>query len=412
MKKISPIGRHLARHLRNISTTTTKCQEAASVPRHENVAPVQPWARSPVWSCNEWDPLEEVIVGRAENAIVPHLTTELKGTVNEQWWPFLTENAGKAFPKKFIDEAKKEINEFCHILEQEGVKVRRPDVVDYSKTYETPDFKSTGLYAAMPRDLLMVVGDEIIEAPMSWRSRFFEYQAYRTLMKEYFRGGAQWTTAPKASMSDELYDQDYAKLSEKERSALAAKGTFLTTEFEPCFDAADFVRAGRDIFAQKSQVTNDMGIDWLERHLAPKGIRVHRLTFADSNPLHIDASFCMLSPGLVITNPIRPCLQQEKFEQMGWKIVEAPAPVMPEGHPLWFTSKWLSMNTLMLDEKRVICGKEEVPTQKMFEKLGVKCITLDIKHANSFGGGFHCWTCDVRRRGVMDSYFNASQFYN
>lgn len=64
-----------------------------------------------------------------------------------------------------------------------------------------------GMYAAMPRDILMVVGNEIIEAPMAWRSRFFEYRAYRPLIKEYFRKGAKWTTPPKPTMSDELYDQ-------------------------------------------------------------------------------------------------------------------------------------------------------------------------------------------------------------
>lgn len=53
----------------------------------------------------------------------------------------------------------------------------------------------------------MVVGNEIIEAPMAWRARFFEYRAYRPLIKEYFRKGAKWTTAPKPTMSDELYDQ-------------------------------------------------------------------------------------------------------------------------------------------------------------------------------------------------------------
>lgn len=63
------------------------------------------------------------------------------------------------------------------------------------------------MYAAMPRDILMVVGNEIIEAPMAWRARFFEYRAYRPLIKEYFRKGAKWTTAPKPTMSDELYDQ-------------------------------------------------------------------------------------------------------------------------------------------------------------------------------------------------------------
>lgn len=63
-----------------------------------------------------------------------------------------------------------------------------------------------GMYAAMPRDIIMVVGDEIIEAPMAWRSRFFEYRAYRSLMKDYFQRGARWTTAPKPQMADDLYD--------------------------------------------------------------------------------------------------------------------------------------------------------------------------------------------------------------
>jgi len=35
--------------------------------------------KSPVMAWNEWDPLEEVIVGRAENAICPPLTHEVKG---------------------------------------------------------------------------------------------------------------------------------------------------------------------------------------------------------------------------------------------------------------------------------------------------------------------------------------------
>ena len=40
-----------------------------------------------------------------------------------------------------------------------------------------------------------------------------------------------------------------------DRQALAERGRFVTTEFEPCFDAADFIRAGKDIFVQRSQVS-------------------------------------------------------------------------------------------------------------------------------------------------------------
>lgn len=40
-------------------------------------------------------------------------------------------------------------------------------------------------------------------------------------------------------------------------------------------------------------------------------------------------------------------------------------------HPLWMSSKWLSMNVLMLDEKRVMVDANETSIQKMFENLGM-----------------------------------------
>lgn len=49
------------------------------------------------------------------------------------------------------------------------------------------------------------------------------------------------------------YPQDYPT-NDEERRKYSAQGKFSTTEFEPCFDAADFMRAGKDIFVQRSQV--------------------------------------------------------------------------------------------------------------------------------------------------------------
>ncbi|XP_067941347.1 glycine amidinotransferase, mitochondrial-like isoform X2 [Watersipora subatra] len=359
---------------------------------------------SPVWSCNEWDPLEEVIVGRVEGAMVPQFTVEVKANTSEKYWDFYKSHGGSGFPQEHLNKAHEEIEEFCRILKHEGVMVRRPDQMDWSKGYETPDFSSQGLYAAMPRDILLVVGDEIIEAPMAWRSRFFEYRAYRSLMKEYFQKGARWTTAPKPQMTDELYDEDYPVKTVAERHKLAAEGRFVTTEFEPCFDAADFIRAGWDIFAQRSQVTNMQGIDWMRRHLEPRGFRIHTLQFKDPNPMHIDATFNIIGPGLVLSNPDRPCIQVDMFKKAGWRVVKPPKPLMPDEHPLWMSSKWLSMNVLMLDPHRVMVDKNELPIIKMFEDLGIQCIKVDIRFANSLGGGFHCWTTDVRRDGVMESY--------
>lgn len=61
---------------------------------------------------------------------------------------------------------------------------------------------------------------------------------------------------------------------------------------------------------------------------------------------------------------------------VGWKIVTAPKPVASESWPYWLASNWLSMNNLMLDEKRVLVDTDEVPIQKMFEKLGIECIKV------------------------------------
>ena len=213
---------------------------------------------SPVCSHNEWDPLEEVIVGRVEGAHVPPMKKiEVKANTSREWWSFLEEISGQPFPAEHLKKATEEIEEFCNILRHEGVIVRRPEILDHGKVFTTPDFTSSGLYAAMPRDFLMVIGNELIEAPMAWRPRFFEYRAYRPLLKEYFDKGAKWTAAPKPLMSDELYNEDYpVEKSVEDRQKLIAEKKFVTTEFEPCFDAADFVRAGTDIFAQRSQVSN------------------------------------------------------------------------------------------------------------------------------------------------------------
>ncbi|OXB79438.1 UNVERIFIED_CONTAM: hypothetical protein H355_007647 [Colinus virginianus] len=410
----------------------------------EDKAPGPAHSDCPVCSYNEWDPLEEVIVGRAENARVPPFSVEVKANTYEKYWGFYQKFGGESFPKDHVKKAIAEIEEMCNILKKEGVIVKRPDPIDWSVKYKTPDFESTGMYAAMPRDILLVVGNEIIEAPMAWRARFFEYRAYRRIIKDYFNNGAKWTTAPKPTMADELYDQDYPIRSVEDRHKLAAQGKFVTTEFEPCFDAADFIRAGRDIFVQRSQVTNYMGIEWMRRHLAPD-YRVHVISFKDPNPMHIDATFNIIGPGLVLSNPDRPCHQIELFKKAGWTVIHPPVPLIPDGililsflripgvflivflwndigtkctvtverfillcldHPLWMSSKWLSMNVLMLDEKRVMVDANETSIQKMFENLGISTIKVNIRHANSLGGGFHCWTCDIRRRGTLQSYFD------
>lgn len=47
---------------------------------------------------NEWDPLEEVIVGILDGATIPEWHVQLQSTMPKKYWDFYRENGGKTFP--------------------------------------------------------------------------------------------------------------------------------------------------------------------------------------------------------------------------------------------------------------------------------------------------------------------------
>lgn len=71
-----------------------------------------------------------------------------------------------------------------------------------------------------------------------------------------------------------------------------------------------------------------------------------------------------------------------------------------------YTSNWLSMNTLNIDEERIIVYSKETGMIDFLKKLGMKPIPVDFTDCFVFGGAFHCWTVDIRRQGKLQSYFN------
>jgi len=357
--------------------------------------------RSPVSSYNGWDPLEEVIVGRLEGATIPPAHPSVTFTLPKLSARLLGLVAGRRYPAPIIRRAQKQLQAFIDILTAEGVRVRRPAILDGQTPVIHRSWRTRGFCTACPRDGFLVIGDEIIETPMAWRSRFFEAYAYRPLFKEYFAQGARWTAAPRPELTDELYDPGYEPPAEGEPMR------YLLTEFEPVFDAADFIRCGRDIFAMRSNVTNLSGIEWLQRHLGDQ-YRIHTLEFRCRNPMHIDSSFMPLAPGKLLVNP--DYLDVARLPPMfkSWDIMVAPRPVVPSGMLFKLasmTSAWISLNVLMLDEQRVIVEENQGPLIAMLERYGFKPIPCGFTDFLPFGGAFHCATLDVRRRGGLQSYF-------
>lgn len=350
-----------------------------------------------VLSYNEWDPLEEVILGVIDGAAVPEWHLTLEATAPKDKHAYFRRRGGKSFPKSYVEAAQNELDMLASILTNAGVIVKRPEKIDHKTSFNTPSWRAKGgLYSMMPRDILMVVGDTIIEALMAWRSRYFEFKAYRPLLKSYFLKGAKWLAGPKPELVDELYDKDF------DREAPGSSNRYVVTEFEPVFDTADFIRCGKDIFVQKSHVTNQMGIDWLARHIGDD-YQVHVIEIADSSPMHIDASFMPLAPGKLLIHPARVKKIPKQFSN--WEVRHAPSPELPSSHLMYLSSSWVSMNVLMLNPTTVIVEKQELSLMKLLEDWGFNIIPCDFRNVMRFGGAFHCVTCDIRRRGILQSYF-------
>ncbi|HEY1606883.1 MAG TPA: serine/threonine protein kinase [Allosphingosinicella sp.] len=343
----------------------------------------------PVCSWNEWDPLEEVIVGTARGAAEigyePSLSCYFPPDSAER------RAAGGAVPQALVDEAERQLDAFAALLAERGIVVHRPDPMDHAVPFRTPDWEvSAGRAAACPRDLLLVVGDTIVEAPMAQRARFFEYRAYRRLMRNAFDAGARWIAAPKPIMAGDLYVEGEARLSEA----------------EPAFDAACFARFGRDLFWQPDMVSNAAGAEWLSRALGPD-FRLHEVSFDEAAPMHIDTSLVPVRPGLVLVNPERPCTNGglDLFRRDGWQIVPAPPSVRSGKRRAGGVSSWISMNILMLDPHTAVVEAAEKPTIDLLESLGCTVIPCAFDRVYGFGGSFHCCTCDLRRDGKLESCF-------
>ncbi len=354
----------------------------------------------PVNSHNEWDPLEEVIVGNVDHAIfnlgVPYAQQMFS---KNEMSKFLKQfSILSPFPKTYINKARDSLKGFIHILKSEGVVVKQAESYNFNTEFGTPDWRSSfGFNAANPRDSMLIVGNEIIEAPMATKDRYFECFPYRSIIKEYFIQGAKWTSAPKPQLLDTLLDKKY-------KGSLKKKiGVFCLDNFEPVFDAADFVRCGRDLFGQLSHTTNQMGIDWLQRHLGDN-YHIHLIKNLDPKAWHIDTTFMPLAPGKVLINP--EFVNPKKLPTIlkSWDVLIAPKPVPYKVKPK-VMSNWISINTLMLDEKRIIVEKRQKPLIDALKKWGFEPIPCSFEDFYPLMGGFHCAALDVRRKGELKSYF-------
>jgi N-dimethylarginine dimethylaminohydrolase len=346
-------------------------------------------------SNNDWDPLKEIVVGRADKARVPTVDSS---TMSMSYTNHNIEDVKPLegeYPQWLVDEANEDAEELCSVLRSAGVTVHRPEDIEHSKKFGTPHWETTGWYTWCPRDLLLPLNNLMIETPSACRSRLFETYAYHNIMIDAVRDGTEWIAAPKPKLLDESYQfEDLSKPS--------------LNNLEPVFDAPNCIRLGRDILFQISNTGNWLGFQWLKNTLEPRGYRLHAAEHIYSFA-HFDSTIIPLRPGLVLLNSTRvnpgncPKLF-DKWDKIYFEdvnvnptTVEGPGSISP-------CSPYIGMNILSIDPNTVVVGKDQTNLIKVLEQHKLTVVPTTMRHAQTLSGGYHCATLDLVRDGGLEDY--------
>ena len=337
-------------------------------------------------SNNDWDPLVECFVGRADNCRLSHLDLSSWAVDFCQYeWNDLLAMKDKAslFPYHIIEEANEDLDAFAKALSSFGVRIRRPQVTENIECYNS-------------RDLLLPLDNLIIDCPSPVRSRRRETLSYRKFLTRSMQSGTEWIVAPRPYLGDENYQLDDLDFPTVENT-------------EILFEAPNIVRLGNDLLYQVSNTGNKLGYEWLKSVLEPRGYRLH-LAEGFYTYSHFDSTVIPLRPGLVMFNATRcrPDFYPEIFKSWD-KIWIEEEDIYDIGHSypnnISPCSKYIGMNVFSINPEIVCVDINQTAVMRKLEKHGIFPVALKMRHARTLMGGFHCTTLDTVRNGTREDYF-------
>ena len=321
-------------------------------------------------SRNEWDTLQDVIVGDATGARIPLLDISLRlinyaDVANEGDIP-----QGN-YPQQVIDEANEDLELFCDVLRKESVNVLRPDPTRFVQYYNY-----------CPRDGVLVHDDLILATPQPLRARRNEYRALEDTLKQY----GQMTVA-KCSQANTMYNA----------ACLCDPDILALNETEPCFDAANILRDNDNLYYLVSNSGNKAGARYLQELCPTKKVYTIEDVYAY---MHLDSTISLLREGLMLLNPSRiKSIDQLPKPLQSWDYIWCPDPGEVYHYPGYCnSSKWINVNLFMINPNLAAIESNQHALRVELEKHHIESAMIQARHQRTLGGGFHCVTLDLRRK--------------
>lgn len=330
---------------------------------------------------NEWGKLREIIVGTIDNANMPTHGKDLH-SINYATDNEIPKDEIGFWDKQVYDETYEDLENLSNLLKDVGVKVRRPTPIDTQKTISNGYWETTQYYTFCPRDTVTVIGNNILESPMSLRSRQFETDCFKSIFIEKMEEGFNWVAAPKPRLLDSMYQRD-------DLSKITLNND------EPVFDAANILRSNNDILYLVSNTGNLKGAKWLQNFLG-KEYRVHTIENVYSY-IHIDSTIALLREGLCLLNPER--VNENNIPEFlkSWDKIWCPPMVDIGYHKTIRASVWIGVNLLSIDENTVIVDNRQKELISELKKHKIESLDCKIRHSRTLGGSFHCVTTEMIR---------------
>lgn len=300
-------------------------------------------------SRNEWDPLQEIIVGSASYANWPSDDPVFATESEKTTWTETPVPAGPV-PDWIVDESNEDLDALCAALVGLGVKVRRPDPIDF--------VAMKGMYNYCPRDRLLVAGSTIVDPAMMYPCRDMELAAYYDVVDAADR---------------------YLHMPRNEGMIL---------------DAANICRLDDTWLYLESASGNRRAYEWLCAQFPD--ITIELCNFYAG--VHIDSTIVPLREGLVMLNASRVTEHTVPKCLESWDKIWIDD-VVPQGFYQYpYASKWIAMNMLVVDPNTVIADRYQTNLIEILERHKFTVIPLELRHSRTLGGGFHCVTLDIRRK--------------
>ena len=330
---------------------------------------------------NHWDSLEEIIVGRADFACVPPSDPSMKNFMYANLtYRELSKYVG-SYSDKVISEANEDLEILSETLIEMNIKVHRPKKIRHEAPIITPYWKTTGWHNYCPRDIFLVIDDCIVEVPSVMRSRVFETWSYNDILHQAFDNFAKWFSAPKQMYKDESFN--FEDLS---------KSTLMN--YEILFDAPNVVRLNKDLLYQVSNSGNVKGAQWLQSMFPNHIVHIENNAYSGA---HLDSTIVPLREGLVLLNGLR--CDKDNYPKIfdKWDKIFFTDIVSTNSESSGISSDSIGMNLLSINPNLVIIDENQKPLIKILKEYKIESCPLELRHARTLGGGFHCVTLDLRR---------------